>query len=205
MKNPSTTRLASALIVGHNPINHERKKQRLHTAQDQEGHIAPSIPKPETKSQHEASRLKPQEQREADRFKSSNTKIHVCTYNTRTLRTDNDTSRFIEELGNTKWHVVGLYETQRRGDALRELSGWWGGGGGGGGAWMYESGTTEENPNAKELTLLINKNFTDYVEDFEKHSDRIFSCTIKLHGKTSLQIIQVYAPTCDHDDSRAVL
>ena len=34
----------------------------------------------------------------------------------------------------------------------------------------------------------------------EKHSDRIISRKIKLQGKTSLQIIQVYAPTSDHDD-----
>ena len=29
---------------------------------------------------------------------------------------------------------------------------------------MYETGRTEESPNAKGLALLINKNFTDYVE-----------------------------------------
>ena len=79
---------------------------------------------------------------------------------------------------------------KRRGEGLRELSG---------GSWMYETGKTQESPNAKGLALLINKNFTDYVENFEKHSDRIISCKIKLQGKTSLQIIQVYAPTCDHD------
>ena len=157
-----------------------KEKQRGRTAQDRKGQIAPQTPKPETKSQHEASRLKPQGRREADRFKSSNAKIHVCTYNTRTLRTEDDTSRFVEELGNIKWHVVGLYETKRRGEGLRELSG---------GSWMYETGKTEENLNAKGLALLINKNFTDYVENFEKHSDRIISCKIKLHGKTSLQII----------------
>ena len=33
---------------------------------------------------------------------------------------------------------------------------------------MYETGKTEESPNAKGLALLINKNFTDYVENFEK-------------------------------------
>ena len=70
---------------------------------------------------------------------------------------------------------------------------------------MYEAGKTEESPNAKGLALLINKNFTDYVENFEKHSDRIISCKIKLHGKTSLQIIQVYAPTCDHDSETVEL
>ena len=70
---------------------------------------------------------------------------------------------------------------------------------------MYETGKTEESPNAKGLALLINKNFTDYVENFEKHSDRIISCKMKLHGKTSLQIIQVYAPTCDHDSETVEL
>ena len=140
--------------------------------------------------------LSPQGRREADRFRSSNAKIHVCTYNTRTLRTEDDTNRLVEELGNIKWHVVGLCETKRRGEGLRELSG---------GSWMYEAGKTEESPNAKGLALLINKNFTDYVENFEKHSDRIISCKIKLHGKTSLQIIQVYAPTCDHDSETVEL
>ena len=166
-------------------------KEKQSTAQDRKGQIAPQTPKPETKSQHEASRLKPQGRREADRFKSSNAKIHVCTYNTRTLRTGDDTSRLVEGLGNIKWHLVGLCETKRRGEGLRELSS---------GSWMYDAGNTEENPNAKGLALLINNNFTDYVEKFEKQSDRIISCKIKLHGKTLLQIIQVYAPTCDHDN-----
>ena len=70
---------------------------------------------------------------------------------------------------------------------------------------MYEAGKTEENPNAKGLALLMNKKFTDYVEKFKKHSDRIISCKIKLHGKTPLQIIQVYAPTCDHDNKTVEL
>ena len=202
MRTPSTTRLASPLMVGQNPIN-DKKKQRGRTTQDRKGQIAPSYnprskqtPKSETKSQHEASRLKPQGRREADRFRSNNAKIHVCTYNTRTLRTEDDTNRLVEELGNIKRHVEGLCETKRRGEGLRELSG---------GSWMYETGKTEESPNAKGLALLINKNFTDYVENFEKHSDRIISCKIKLHGKTSLQIIQVYAPTCDHDSETVEL
>ena len=118
-----------------------KDKQRGHTAQDRKGQIASQTPKPETKSQHEASRLKLQGQRETDRFKSSNAKIHVCTYNTRTLRIEDDTSRLIEELGNIKWHVVGLCETKRREEGLRELSG---------GSWMYETGKTEENPNAED-------------------------------------------------------
>ena len=54
----------------------------------------------------------------------------------------------------------------------------------------------------KGLALIVNKNFTNYKEIFEKktHSDRISSCEIKLQEKTLLQIIQVYVPTCDHYD-----
>ena len=100
MKNPSTLRLASALIVGPNPMNDERKTKRSYSPR--KGQIAPPTTKPETKYQHEASRLKPQVRSEADRFKSSNAKIRVCTYNTRTLRTDDDTSRLVEELGKIK-------------------------------------------------------------------------------------------------------
>ena len=70
---------------------------------------------------------------------------------------------------------------------------------------MYEAGKTQENPNAKGLAPLINKNFTDFVEKFEKHSDRTVLRKIKLHRKTSLQIIQVYASTCDHDNETVEL
>ena len=121
MKNPSTTRLANALIVGQTP-SMMKVKQRGRTAQDRKGHIAPPTPKSEAKPQHEASRLKPQGRREADRFRSSNVKINVCTYNTRTLRTDDDTNRLVEKLGNIKSQVVGLCETKRRGEGPRELS-----------------------------------------------------------------------------------
>ena len=161
-----------------------KEKQRGRKAHDRKGQIASQTPKSVTKSQHEASRLKPQGLCEADRFRSINAKMHVCTYNARTLRTEDDINRLVEELDNIKWHVVGLCETKRRGEGLRELSGdREGGGGGGGGSWVYETGKTEESPNAKGLALLINKNFTDYVENFEKYSDRIISCEIKLHGK----------------------
>ena len=88
---------------------------------------------------------------------------------------------------------------KEEGKGLENFQGGRGGGGGGGHGCMKQD-KQRKNPNAKGLALLINKNFTDYVEKLEKHSDRIISCKIKLHGKKSLQIIQVYAPTCDHNN-----
>ena len=62
-----------------------------------------------------------------------------------------------------KWHT-GLCGTNRIGEGLRKLSGGGGGGrgGGGGAGWMYEVGETGKQ-NAKELTLTINRNVTDYA------------------------------------------
>ena len=91
-------------------------------------------------------------------------------------------------LGNIKWHVVGLCETKEDGKGLENFREE--------GVVVYETGKSEDNPNA----LLINKNFTDNVEKIEKHADRIISCKIKHHGKTALQIIQVYTPTYDYDN-----
>ena len=48
------------------------------------------------------------------------------------------------------------------------------------GSWMYEAGKTEENPNAKGSTLIVNKNCNDYTKK-RKHSDRIISGKINLH------------------------
>ena len=48
---------------------------------------------------------------------------------------------------------------------------------------MYGVGKTEENSNAEGLAITIKKNFTDFVQKNEKHTDRNISCKIKLQGK----------------------
>ena len=51
-------------------------------------------------------------------------------------------------LGYIKWHVIGLCETKEDGKRLENFRR-----GGGGGGVVYETGKSEDNPNA----LLINK------------------------------------------------
>ena len=47
---------------------------------------------------------------------------------------------------------------------------------------------------------MYNKQKLHYLGKLDRHSDRIISRKTKLQGETSLQIIQVYAPTSNHDD-----
>ncbi|GFO32253.1 craniofacial development protein 2-like [Plakobranchus ocellatus] len=64
---------------------------------------------------------------------------------------------------------------------------------------IFRQGRTEESPNTKGLAFLVHKDIKDYIESFDKHSDRI-SCKIKLQGE-SLQLIEAYAPTTEYDDA----
>lgn len=62
-----------------------------------------------------------------ERSKKTGHKLHICTYNTRTLRTDDSLQHLIDELDDFKWDIIGLAETRREGDGLEELEG---------GAWL---------------------------------------------------------------------
>ncbi|GFR96171.1 craniofacial development protein 2 [Elysia marginata] len=141
---------------------------------------------------HEVSQLKPHRGRcGADKRKESTATLHIATYNTRTLALQEELEQLQDQLKNFKWDIIGLCETKRKGEGLVELKD---------GSWLYEAGKTEESPETKGLAFLVHKNIKDYIEDFCKHSDRIISCKIKLQ-KESLQIIEIYAPTTDYDDT----
>ena len=88
-------------------------KQRGRTAQDRKGHIAPPVSKSEAKTQHEASCQSCMDGVRQMGSGVATLKNNVCTYYTQTLKTDDDTNRLVEELGNIKWHAVGLCETNK--------------------------------------------------------------------------------------------
>ena len=47
----------------------------------------------------------------ADGSRRSTPVLNVCTYNIRTLRTEDDLDKLIDEVGQIKWDVTGLCET----------------------------------------------------------------------------------------------
>ena len=144
---------------------------------------------------NEALQPKPRRGRcRADQGKERSTAtIYVATYNVRSLAHSHDLKRLQEQLREIiKWNIVGTSETKRKGEGLTELED---------GTWMYyKAAKTEDAKNRKGMALLVHKDFKDYIESFQIHSDRIISCKIRLQEE-SLQIIQVYAPTKDYEDT----
>ena len=166
-------------------------RQGKASAQGQNGEInAGATPNVEKKSLYDAAQLNPKGSCEADKVRRNTCNINIATYNTRTLNNPADLDRLLEEVENLKWEVIGLCETKKSGEGLTELPD---------GTWLYESGKTEEMPQAKGMAFLVNRKFTDYIEKFETHTDRIISCKIKLE-KESIHLVQVYAPTTSYEE-----
>ena len=45
----------------------------------------------------------------------------MCTYNDRTLRTEDDLDRQIDEADQIEWDITGLYETYKKGRGCQKL------------------------------------------------------------------------------------
>jgi exonuclease III len=122
---------------------------------------------------------------------SGHRNINICTYNTRTLRTEESLESLLDELRDFKWDIIGLCETKRKGEGITELKG---------GAWLYNNGKTEDNTDAKGIGFLIHPKFTDYIKEIKCYSNRVIALQVQLTGNRNLCVIQVYAPTSEYDD-----
>lgn len=120
------------------------------------------------------------------------TQIHLCTYNVRTLKSDETLESLLEELEGFKWDIIGLAETKREGDGLIELEN---------GSWLFNRGKTEDNRDAKGVGFLIHPKFKDHIMEVKSYSNRVVALNIQLTGKEQMCVIQVYAPTSDYEDS----
>ena len=116
----------------------------------------------------------------------------MCTYNVRTLQTEDNLDRLIDEADQSKWDVVSLCETYRKGK-LSEIKG---------GYWLYEIGKTEYNPHAKGLTFLIHPKINDCVTDFKIYSNRVIKMKVKLQAKDSVTVTNAYARTSKAENQK---
>ena len=60
----------------------------------------------------------PKGSRPADGSRGTTAILNVCTYNVRTLRTEDDLDRLIDEADQIYLDIIGLYETYRNGEGL---------------------------------------------------------------------------------------
>ena len=173
----------------------ERNNKRGRKAHGQNGHssqIPVSCKMTSHKAPHDALKPKPQGSSKIDMsHMSGHTQLNICTYNTRTLRTEVMLEALLDELHEFKWDIIGLAETKRVGQGIEEVKG---------GAWLYNHGKTEEDPDARGIGFLIHPKITKYVKGFKSYSNRVACLTLQLTDKEQICIIQVYAPTSDYDD-----
>ena len=146
----------------------------------------------EITSQYDAIQLNPKGSCTADGSRGSTAILNACTYNVRTLRTEEALDRLFYDAIQIKWDIIGLCETYRKGEGLSEIRGY----------WMYETGKTEDNPDAKGLTFLIHSKIKDSVTDFKTHSNRMIKMEVNLLGKDSVTVIDAYASISNAEDEK---
>lgn len=115
--------------------------------------------------------------------------MYIATYNTRSLLSEERLSELEYELKDVKWDVVGLAEVRRRGEQLTTLTS---------GHSFYYAG--EDDSSVGGTGFLIHKRHRSDIISLTKISPRVISLVLGLNTKYSIKIIQVYAPTSDHDD-----
>lgn len=109
--------------------------------------------------------------------------IHVCTLNTRTLRTEESLKELEIAISNIKWDVMGISEMRRPGEGIEERSDY----------IMFHKG---KDTGHKGVGFLIKSKLKKNILGFEGVSDRIAVVHLKFPGyKKNWVIFQIYAPT----------
>nr|ADI61818.1 endonuclease-reverse transcriptase [Bombyx mori] len=116
-------------------------------------------------------------------------RLTLATYNGRTLRLDEHLAQLESELSNIRWHILGLSEVRREGEDTLTLES--------GHLFYFREGGQQSHGG---VGFLVNKVLAHSVEEVSSVSNRVAYLIIRLSGRYSLKVIQVYAPTSAHSD-----
>ena len=94
----------------------KNKKRKGRKVQGQKEQTAKLDSASVTTSQYDAIQLNPKGSCTADESRRSTAILNVCTYNVRTLRTEDNLDRLIDEVEQIKWDITGLCETYTKGE-----------------------------------------------------------------------------------------
>ena len=115
--------------------------------------------------------------------------LTLGTYNVRSLSTDYRLTELEHELKNIAWDIIGLSEVRRSGIEYITLKS---------GHKFFYSGN---NSGHGGVGFLINKALAGNVVKIKGLNERICMLTLELSNTNSINVIQVYAPTCSHEDA----
>ena len=114
-------------------------------------------------------------------------KLKICTYNARSLSSDDRLHELEDELDRINFDIVGICETRRKGEGCLTLNK-------SGHQFYYKGGSTHQNG----IGFIVNENTAGNVTSFKGISDRVVQLIIKINSKYHLNIIQAYLPTSSH-------
>ena len=116
-------------------------------------------------------------------------KLKICTYNARSLSSDDRVTEFEEEIARIKFDIIGISETRRTGEGCLTPNT-------SGHTFYYKGGDTYH----RDVGFIVNKSIACNVTRFKSVSDRLAQLTIRINGKYHLNTIQACLPTSSHED-----
>lgn len=115
--------------------------------------------------------------------------LHIITYNTLSLRTNEKLIELMMALKNIKWSIIGMSEVRRLGENIEDY----------GEFILYYKGDT---PGKYGIGFLIRKELKDHINEFIGISERIAILNIKPPSSEEMwSIVQVYSPTEQSDNT----
>lgn len=115
--------------------------------------------------------------------------LTIGTFNTRTLRRDEDVEELEVELRSIKWHILGLSEVRREGEDTVILES--------GNLFYYREG---DQLSQGGVGFIVHKAIANNVLELSSVSSRVVYIIVKISERYLLKVVQVYAPTATHPD-----
>ncbi|KAG7297047.1 hypothetical protein JYU34_019980 [Plutella xylostella] len=109
-----------------------------------------------------------------------NNTLKICTYNIRSLKAIHRILELEHALKNLNWDIIGLSEVKINTEKILEKQDY---------ILMYRGDRKGKNG----IGFMVKSALKGYITDFKTYSDRVARLDMNI-GKTTLNIIQVYAP-----------
>jgi hypothetical protein len=113
------------------------------------------------------------------------TRLHIATYNARTLSSREKMLEMEMELEKIKWDVVGVSEVRKPGEECVKLQS--------GHTFFYRGSDSQMLMHG--VGLFIHKRWSNRITHTKSISDRVIYVCLKINSKYSIKVIQAYAPT----------